>query len=115
MKRALFVLLAVTIVAGLTGCVQDRCCPSRGRGMTGILPGSCANCPETCQSCDPCDPRNPFAGSGIWDGSGPLDPAGRGGQQAFTPGPPTGAVTYPYYTVRGPRDFLARNPRPIGP
>jgi hypothetical protein len=30
-------------------------------------------------------------------------------------GPPTGATTYPYYTNRGPRDFLARNPRSIGP
>jgi hypothetical protein len=24
-------------------------------------------------------------------------------------------VTYPYYTNRGPRDFLAENPRGIGP
>jgi len=24
-------------------------------------------------------------------------------------------VTYPYYTTRGPRDFLARNPQSIGP
>lgn len=24
-------------------------------------------------------------------------------------------VTYPYYTNRGPRDFLARSPRGIGP
>lgn len=31
------------------------------------------------------------------------------------PGPPTAAVTYPYYTNRGPRDFLARNPGNIGP
>lgn len=31
------------------------------------------------------------------------------------PGPPTGQVTYPYYTTRGPRDFLARNPASIGP
>jgi len=30
-------------------------------------------------------------------------------------GPPTGGVTYPYYTTRGPRDYLARNPRGIGP
>jgi hypothetical protein len=30
-------------------------------------------------------------------------------------GPTTGAVTYPYYTTRGPRDFLAANPRGIGP
>jgi len=30
-------------------------------------------------------------------------------------GPPTGAVAYPYYTTRGPRDFLAKCPPPIGP
>jgi hypothetical protein len=30
-------------------------------------------------------------------------------------GPPTGAITYPYYTTRGPRDFLAANPGSIGP
>lgn len=30
-------------------------------------------------------------------------------------GPPTAAVTYPYYTTRGPRDFLASDPRGIGP
>ena len=30
-------------------------------------------------------------------------------------GPPTGAVAYPYYTTRGPRDFLARCPPTVGP
>ena len=30
-------------------------------------------------------------------------------------GPPVGTVTYPYYTVRGPRDFLANDPPSIGP
>jgi hypothetical protein len=34
---------------------------------------------------------------------------------AFTPGPPAGQVAYPYYTVRGPRDFLQDNPPTIGP
>ena len=34
---------------------------------------------------------------------------------AYAGGPPTGQVTYPYYTNRGPRDFLAENPRGIGP
>ena len=35
---------------------------------------------------------------------------------ATTPaGPPTGAVAYPYYTTRGPRDFLAKCPPSIGP
>lgn len=30
-------------------------------------------------------------------------------------GPGAGAVTYPYYTNRGPRDFLADDPPSIGP
>jgi hypothetical protein len=30
-------------------------------------------------------------------------------------GPPVGTVAYPYYTLRGPRDFLASNPPSIGP
>jgi hypothetical protein len=35
---------------------------------------------------------------------------------ATTPaGPPTGTVAYPYYTTRGPRDFLAKKPPSIGP
>lgn len=33
----------------------------------------------------------------------------------FNQGPPTGQVAYPYYTVRGPRDFLRDNPPTIGP
>ncbi len=44
----------------------------------------------------------------------------RGGGGAYgavqgPPGPPTGQVAYPYYTTRGPRDFLAKNPPDIGP
>lgn len=30
-------------------------------------------------------------------------------------GPETGSVMYPYYTLRGPRDFLMSNPPSIGP
>jgi hypothetical protein len=29
-------------------------------------------------------------------------------------GPPTGTYAYPYYTLRGPRDFLVDNPPSIG-
>jgi hypothetical protein len=29
-------------------------------------------------------------------------------------GPPAPTVTYPYYTTRGPRDFLLANPPPLG-
>lgn len=32
-----------------------------------------------------------------------------------TPGPEMGQVTYPYYTLRGPRDFFLANPPSIGP
>ena len=34
---------------------------------------------------------------------------------AYQAGPPTAAVTYPYYTVRGPRDFLMNDPPSLGP
>ena len=34
---------------------------------------------------------------------------------AFNQGPPVGQVAYPYYTTRGPRDFLRNNPPTIGP
>jgi hypothetical protein len=33
----------------------------------------------------------------------------------FSPGPPVGQTAYPYYTTRGPRDFLQNNPPTIGP
>ena len=100
MKRALFVLVALLAAAALTGCAEDRrYVRSGGPGGTGAYANSSG-------------PSNPFAGAGVWDGAGPSDP---GGQEAFSPGPPAGAVTYPYYTVRGPRDFLAQNPRSIGP
>ncbi len=97
MKRALLVLLLLAVVAGLAGCVQDRMCVRS----------------------DPSDPCNVFANNGgIYDGLGydPYD-RGRGRQQqdVIDPGPPTGAITYPYYTTRGPRDFLARDIRPLGP
>jgi len=97
MKRALFMLLAVSMVAVLTGCCRDYVCCGTNGGMTGLIRGSCANCPDVCRRC------------------GPACRGGRDCEEVFDPGPPTGAITYPYYTVRGPRDFLAEYPRPIGP
>jgi hypothetical protein len=40
---------------------------------------------------------------------------GLNGAGAGNEGPMTGQVAYPYYTTRGPRDFLAKNPASIGP
>ena len=34
--------------------------------------------------------------------------------QPFVAGPPTAQTAYPYYTIRGPRDFLVDNPPSIG-
>ena len=41
---------------------------------------------------------------------------GRGGpmMEGAMPGPPSAHVAYPYYTTRGPRDFLINNPPSIG-
>lgn len=50
-------------------------------------------------------------------GPGGLCPHGGGypEQPTFNQGPPGGQVAYPYYTTRGPRDFLMANPPTIGP
>jgi hypothetical protein len=40
--------------------------------------------------------------------------AGQGQQQAQQAGP-GGVVSYPYYTLRGPRDFLVTHPQSTGP
>jgi hypothetical protein len=38
-----------------------------------------------------------------------------GGEQEIEEGPRMPQTAYPYYTTRGPRDFLAKNPPSIGP
>ncbi|HYW80060.1 MAG TPA: hypothetical protein VE890_10815 [Thermoguttaceae bacterium] len=107
MKHVFLILLAVVVLAGLSGC-RSHC----GQGLTGCLSGSCAAAPENCSSCSSCDTGpvgcNTCGGQGCQSCLG-----GRG--QACAPGPQMGAISYPYYTVRGPRDILARNPQSIGP
>lgn len=99
MKRLLLSLAAGLLLAGATGCVLDRDCCNRPL----FCHGSCAAAPDNCRTC--CD-------SAACRGCG-----GRGcgmcQRQAAPPAPAT--VAYPYYTLRGPRDFLARNPQSIGP
>ncbi len=110
MKRAMYSVLTVFVLVGLTGCV------THGRSPATCMDDSCAQASEGCQSYD--DPGEEYCG----------DPGrmvrcrrcrDRGCQECCeevnTPGPPTGAITYPYYTTRGPRDFLADNPPSIGP
>jgi hypothetical protein len=121
MKRAVYLLLAVAVVAGLTGCVAKH--GRRSYACTGAsceAAGSCdASCDTSCgESCDTCtEPAAPARPHRSADGPGFFKPGGRGNGEGETgeAGPPTGAVTYPYYTTRGPRDFLARSPASIGP
>jgi hypothetical protein len=122
MKRAMFSVLAMVVVAGLTGCITQR-----GPRPTACMGGSCAQAPENCRQCDdPCDNcKDPGPLARLWARFDGRDPCaghqcplqGRAEEEAAPAdsGPATGAITYPYYTNRGPRDFLAKSPPSIGP
>ncbi|HTU27438.1 MAG TPA: hypothetical protein VMF30_18655 [Pirellulales bacterium] len=81
---------------GGCGCAQNG--PRGGYG--GATQGYAQNCNR--RGCS----RNGCCNNGYQYGAD---------QYAEDVGPPGGQVTYPYYTTRGPRDFLARNPNSIGP
>jgi hypothetical protein len=108
MKRTIFVLLSVVALAMTTGCLHRHCRENACQG------GSCPQgeaCPaEACPS-DPNCPRCKLLRGCC------LQHRNRGGQEAAAPapGPTSAAVAYPYYNLRGPRDFLERNPQSIGP
>lgn len=132
MKR--FTLLAATVllVAGTVGCQHhcNQCAPQRG-GLLGRLGaghhGDC-NVATGCRACklgwqhgghDYSEglatgyPGHSFPGRQSPVGGGaPPDAYGAGAYGAG--GPPTAGVAYPYYTTRGPRDFLLDNPPSIG-
>ena len=88
----MFTLLAIVALAGLGGCAHHRVAtngdPGWSEGQVGQM--------EKVRGCR--------RARGAAD-----DPGG------YVSGPPIGQVTYPYYTLRGPRDFLDRNPPSIGP
>lgn len=86
MKRAALALSLAGLVLSIVGCASHR-----GGG-------------DSCSGCAGC------LGHGGRRGGGP-----DASQMVENSGPATGAVTYPYYTIRGPRDFLDRDPQPIGP
>jgi hypothetical protein len=118
MKRTLFSLLAVVVLAGLTGCVTQH-----GRRPLACMGGSCAQAPENCQSCgdscgascDTCEKAAPPEKCKHVCRLRQRQPVMEAEPEPAPAGPASGAVTYPYYTTRGPRDFLAKNPPSIGP
>lgn len=85
------------------GCESDGCGGLLGRGRSGGRSGACSSGNDLCRGC-----RALSRG---------LNPHAHGYPEmpAFTPGPQVGQTAYPYYTVRGPRDFLQNNPPTIGP
>jgi len=133
MTRALFALLALSALGLCTGCRIGQglahhghhgpACPD-GCGH-GCPDGACGHPHGHCDGDDGhSDPFEPFhlGHQGPPQRGGVLSFLGRagggGGPPANAqpaPGPSAGAVSYPYYTTRGPRDFLAADPRGIGP
>jgi hypothetical protein len=80
-----------------------------------VVAGVSAVQADDCQSCRP--PAFRFG-----HGGGFLQSASRRGEfwnclraPEEPRGPQTGQYAYPYYTTRGPRDFLLNNPPSIGP
>jgi hypothetical protein len=102
MKRVLLSICALALIVTSVGCACNcnKCRPQRG-GLHGNACGP--------QGCGPggCGPG----------GCGLLGQNGGGGHGHGKQVMPSGAagVAYPYYTTRGPRDFLSANPRGIGP
>lgn len=98
------------------GCASDSCsddacgCQACGRadgGLLGKTRGRLAGCYTGCG-------RNGCtAGPLGWQQGGHNYSSHM--QLPFQPGPPAAQVAYPYYTHRGPRDFLMANPPSIGP
>jgi hypothetical protein len=93
------------------GCPADQCsCGSACGAGCDACGGKCRCFIEGIASggCGGCGLGGP--GGGICPNAG-----GYPEYPSFNPGPATGQVAYPYYTVRGPRDFLRDNPPSIGP
>jgi hypothetical protein len=119
MKHALMVLVAMVAMISSTGCLglHGGC----GCGAGGCSAGKCG---PNCGGCAKCGRGGHGAHGAHAGGHGLLHHGGAHndgypGPSQMTAadgngGPATGAVTYPYYTTRGPRDFLMNNPPSIG-
>ncbi len=122
MKRLTILAAALVMLVGASGCASTNSCNScnscntGGGGLLGKL-GGCNS--GNCNASTGCR-----AGKLAWQQGG-LDyseglatgnprHAQPGRQSPMVAGPPTAGTAYPYYTVRGPRDFLMDNPPSIG-
>lgn len=105
MKRAILALAALAVLMCETGC-------HRNLARNG---GGCEGC-QQCRTCGRVFSGGLHGSDGRFCGihgqahHGAYGNVDDGGQ----PGPTTAQVGYPYYTLRGPRDFLLDNPPSIG-
>jgi hypothetical protein len=97
MKRVLGMVGALALIVTSIGCSTCDCPKCRNFRNAACGP----------QQCGPgmCGP----GGGRFGQGGGLCNHGNMNG------GPATPTVVYPYYTTRGPRDFLSSNPRGIGP
>lgn len=110
MKRAFCLLILLAAAVGGTGCAgtgQNCANGNCGGGPTGGYGGGGHTCGK----------RGLLESlSGGLHGGGGCAACGEAQAMPMQPPPQSpGAVAYPYYTNRGPRDFLQANPPSIGP
>lgn len=104
-KSSLLMLFAALALISASGCHAIQLAkPNQDLGVVGGASGTCTG-------------EFPNARCGdVQRGKGMLGwlhgLCGRGSNPAG--GPPAAAISYPYYTSRAPRDFLAANPPTIG-
>lgn len=94
------------------GCDQAACTGVASAGPAGVA----AMGPAGVAGASPYDPgmAGPYAAAGGHGGHGGRGGYGGPGMGGAYGGPPSAQVAYPYYTTRGPRDFLINNPPSIG-
>ncbi len=103
MKRIYLALTAAGLMVYLAGCCVDR---HRSCGAS--------QNPEAAEGCGvQCGPAQPEPTCGV-EVEKPC-PCRERPVMVQDPGPATGAITYPYYTTHGPRDYFDRNATDIGP
>ena len=126
MRCAALSVLALLFVAASTGCTSFNRRASQGESPYACASGGCQaeGAYASSDACVDCQTDGEYACTDGSCGGGHSRGLLQAVRQVFhrnhrpqapVGGPPVGTVTYPYYTVRGPRDFLASEPPNIGP
>ena len=118
MKSAFYSLLAIGLLLS-SGCYRNLTCNSCQQSETaGVVPSTVPGTVRPASVGYAAGESAHFAGNeGRFRGGGgfiPRLPAGYEQAMQGPAGPPTAAYAYPYYTIRGPRDFLIDQPPTIG-